>query len=121
MTPPGHPPLNYCEIEDRHGVLVIRMRNQGSYSLEANWWTEILTRCPGPYQGLWIDLFGCSVVSSSFFAGALQLIDHYRNDQLTTISLLNASDRIVRLIDIMNLSGYFTVRPLDRQSGRSII
>lgn len=107
------PHLGYCDVETRQGLLFLRMRKEASQQVEANWWVPIIDYCQGPFQGLWIDLFHCPVVSSSFVAGALQLLEHYRNEQLQRIILLNVSDRVVRLVDIMNLQDFFVVRQHD--------
>lgn len=113
MTASYPPRLDYCDVENRQGILILRMRNESSQQIEAHWWTAITDHCAGPFQGLWIDLFHCPMVSSSFIAGSLQLLEHYRNDKLSKIILLNVSDRVVRLVDIMNLKEFFVVRQHD--------
>lgn len=113
MPDSTRPPLLFGDLEVRQGILILRLRDKSSHALAPNWWTEVTERCAGPLQGLWIDLIHCSIVSSSFIAGALQLLEHYRNQQLTRAHLINASDRIVRLVEIMNLGDYFVISQQD--------
>lgn len=110
MNTSPFPRLDFCDIEVRQDILILRARKDMMSKIQEQWWNQISRLCPGPYHAFWIDLFHCQVASSSFIAGALQLLDHYRNDSLQNIILLNVSDRIVRLIDIMNLQQFFVVR-----------
>ncbi|TVR15182.1 MAG: hypothetical protein EA401_03215 [Planctomycetota bacterium] len=109
------------DVENRQGILVIRLRKERAECMENNWWTEITRRFQGPFQGLWIDCFHAPHVSSSFIAGALQLHDHYRNDVLKQIILINCNDRIARLVEMMNLSSFFIVRGRDDTTSSPVI
>ena len=75
-----------------------------------DWSTDIIRSCAGPVTGIEVDLAHRPMISSTFFAGALRLLDHYRAQGLQRIVLRGASTRIARTVDMMNMGDVFELR-----------
>lgn len=76
-----------------------------------DWSNEIIRSCPGPVGRIEVDLSHHPMISSTFFAGALRLLDHYRaRGGAQLITLRGASSRIVRTVEMMNMTDVFELR-----------
>lgn len=72
-----------------------------------DWSTDIIRSCVGPFRRIDVDLGHRPMISSTFFAGALRILDHYRGQELQRIELRRVSTRIARTIDMMNMGDVF--------------
>jgi len=113
--PPGHEqPAHPLDVEHRGQQLVITPHSDFDRAARnSDWAHQIIRSCPGPVSGITIDLQHVSMVSSSFFAGALTLLEHYRHDDFQHIVLWRVGDRIVRTVDMMHMRNAFIVRQPD--------
>jgi anti-anti-sigma regulatory factor len=107
----NHKLLQAVDVEQRQGALLITLRK--GFDANGNhegWARSIVRACVGPYTSIQMDLRHLPQVSSTFFAGALQVLEAYACDGLRAVILLNVSDRIARTIDMLNLRDRFVVR-----------
>jgi anti-anti-sigma regulatory factor len=70
----------------------------------------VLHWCEGPYEALIVDLIHLDMITSQVVASMLQLLERYRTDSLSTLTLINVSDRVIRLLEMMNLRKLFVIR-----------
>jgi anti-anti-sigma regulatory factor len=76
-----------------------------------DWSRDIIRACTGPFERIEVDLGYRPMISSTFFAGALRILDHYRHEGLQRITLRRVSTRIARTIEMMNMRETFTILP----------
>lgn len=74
-----------------------------------DWADDIIRACHGPFARIEVDLAHRPMISSTFFAGALRLLDHYRDARLQRIVLRHVSTRIARTVEMMNMQDAFQV------------
>jgi anti-anti-sigma regulatory factor len=97
------------EIQDGR-LLLTPGRDFDENAQHVDWAQQIIRSSPGPFSAVIIDLGNRPMISSTFFAGMLQLIDHYQSDTLQRLELHGVSSRIVRTIEMMNMSDAFSIQ-----------
>lgn len=89
------------------GVLTLTVsREFDSGNAHQDWAQQIQTLHPGPFTRVAIDCSGCGLLSSTFFAGIMQLKQHYGQ---TEIALLKPDPRVVRNLSMLKLAQFFTI------------
>lgn len=108
--PYGPNPLQVrpVDMEIRDGELHISVRREfDEGARNASWADTVIDACPGPYRQVVIDLHHRPMISSTFFAGSLQLREHYGKSGRVVVRLVNVSDRIRRTLEMMGLHSVF--------------
>ncbi len=112
MSVPDIPQLKPYELRSEHGVLTITIRKEFDFgSLHQDWAHAILTLHPGPYKAVRLDLTQVGLVSSTFFAGLMQLHFHYTERGTPTLTMVQPDPRVVRNLKIMRMDNLFTIEP----------
>ncbi len=97
-------------VEVRHRDLLITPdRDFDRDTQHHDWSCDIIRACTGPFDHIEVDLGHRAMISSTFFAGALRILDHYRHPELQRITLRRVSTRIVRTLEMMNMHESFTI------------
>lgn len=101
--------LTCCDVEvvGRNALRLTMRDDQDLSHLPTGWAKSVLRACPGDWHQVQIDLRSVPVVSSTFVAGALEMRESLPS--VEHVILLNVSDRVVRLLEIMNLRGHFVI------------
>jgi anti-anti-sigma regulatory factor len=114
MSVPDLPQLKPYELRSEQGVLTVTIRKEFDFgSLHQDWAHSILTLHPGPYQAVRIDMTQVGLVSSTFFAGLMQLHFHYTERGLSALVLVQPDPRVLRNLKIMRMDGLFAIEPRD--------
>lgn len=110
MNIPDIPQLKPFDTQTKDNVLTITIRKEFDFgSLHQDWSHTIIALNPGPFSGVKIDMSQCSLVSSTFFAGLMQLHFHYTNPDLPAITLVQPDYRVVRNLSVMKMDKLFTI------------
>mgnify|MGYP002336241077 CR=1 FL=1 len=92
------------------GVLIIKVRKEFDFgSLHQDWAQSIVAQHPGPYREVRLDLSQCGLVSSTFFAGAVQLHHAYNPTGSTPLVLAHPDPRLVRNLAMLRLDKLFVI------------
>lgn len=113
LTPMAPNPTHFSpvDVELREGYLYITPRRDFDKSEHnTRWAASIIEYARPPLKAIYIDLRNVMMISSNFFAGALQILDRFRNEDVNSVVLYNASDRIIRTIDMMNMRDVFVIK-----------
>jgi hypothetical protein len=117
--PPTSKPVN-LEIRAydalvHEGVLTVTVRKEfDAADLAQDWARKLAISYPGPFKQVMFNLSHCGLVSSTFFAGLLQLHQHFNSDGAhARIRLLFPDPRIVKNLKIT------TGIPADTRTGVS--
>ena len=95
------------QIRERDRDLIVRMHKHFDTSRAIDRWAFHLVRAaPGPYQHVFVDLSGFTLISSTIIAGLVHLRDHHGRHQ-TPLVLVNASDRVRRSLEMTKLDQLF--------------
>ncbi len=78
-------------------------------SLHQDWAHFILARHAGPFKGVVIDLSKCGRVSSTFYAGIMQLHFSYNASGESPLKLLHPDPRMLTNLKILHLEKYFVI------------
>ena len=96
------------EVQDQE-LVIVPDRDFDRDAKSDDWSGDIIRSCVGPFTSITVDLKHRPMISSLFFAGALRLLDHYRNDKLDAITLRGCSTRVARTVEMMNLGETFRI------------
>ena len=92
------------------GALTIKVRKEFDFgSLHQDWAQSIVAQHPGPYREVRVDLSQCGLVSSTFFAGAVQLHHAYNPTGATPLVLVKPDPRLVRNLTMLRLDKLFVI------------
>jgi hypothetical protein len=94
----------------KDGVLTIVIEREFDFgSLHQDWAVSILSQYPGPFRTVRMDMTKCGRVSSTFYAGLMQLHFAYNASGQSPIVLVKPDPRMVANLKILHLQSYFTV------------
>src|SRR4051812_27402176 len=94
------------------GALTIAIRKEfDSGNLHQDWAQSILTMYPGPFTTVRIELSKCGLVSSTFFAGLVQLHFALNADGTKPLVLVKPDPRLVRNLTMLQLNTLFSIEP----------
>lgn len=94
----------------KDGVLDIVIEREFDFgSLHQDWAVTILTMHPGPFTRVRMDMTKCGRVSSTFYAGLMQLHFAYNASGASPITLVKPDPRMVTNLKILHLEPYFVV------------
>ena len=106
------PDLKPYDVLSKDGQLTITIRKEFDFgSLHQDWAHSILTLNPGPFQVVRIDMGNCGLVSSTFFAGLMQLHFFYTGSGAQPLHLVKPDPRVVRNLGIMKMQTLFVIDP----------
>lgn len=92
--------------------LVITIRKEFDFgNLHQDWAHAITVQHPGPFAEVVVDLERTGIVSSTFFAGVMQLHNFYGPRGARPLVLLKPDQRVLRTLTMMRLDKLFTVVP----------
>ncbi len=78
-------------------------------SLHQDWAVSILSRHPGPFTKVQMDMTKCGRVSSTFYAGLMQLHFAFNSSGSRPIVLIKPDPRMVANLKILHLDPYFVI------------
>lgn len=110
-----NPPIKphaYDLEHDIGGPLIIHIREEfDAGKLHRDWAPNIIARYPGPHPQVRIELSRCGSVSSTFFAGLIQLHHAYNKGGTTPLVLVKPDPRLVRNLAVLHFESLFTIEP----------
>lgn len=80
-------------------------------SLHQDWAHHIIVQHPGPYRQVSVDMSHVGLVSSTFFAGLMQLHFHYTANGSEPVLLVKPDARVLRNLKVMRMDTLVTVDP----------
>jgi anti-anti-sigma regulatory factor len=93
-------------------VLTVTIRRAFDFgNLSQDWAHFLAQQWPGPYREVRIDLANCGLVSSTFFAGLIQLHHAYAAKGGQPLLLVRPDPRLVRNLIMLRLDKMFRVEP----------
>ncbi|MCK6490189.1 MAG: STAS domain-containing protein [Planctomycetes bacterium] len=93
-------------------VLLVTIRREFDFgNLHQDWAVSVVSQAPGPFVEVTLDLSQCGLVSSTFFAGLLQLRGHYCPKGSSPLRLRHPDPRVLRNLAIMRLDSLFCIEP----------
>lgn len=109
---PEIPHLRPFDVLAADGLLTITIRKEFDFgSLHQDWAHTVITLHPGPYTKVRLDMVLCGLVSSTFFAGLMQLHFHYTGTGAAPIVLDRPDPRVVRNLQMMRMHELFVIIP----------
>ncbi len=104
--------LRAYDIAIDGGRMVITIRKEFDFgNLHQDWAHAITIQHPGPFTEVVVDLSRTGIVSSTFFAGVMQLHHAYTPTGAKPLTLLRPDNRVLRTLTMMRLDKLFTVVP----------
>jgi anti-anti-sigma regulatory factor len=95
-------------IDGRILTIIIRKEFDAA-GLTQGWATDIIRAHPGPVEEVIIDMSQIGLVSSTFFAGIMQLQAHYSTHGAGRLLLRRPDRRAERNLRVMRLDQFFTI------------
>lgn len=92
-------------------LLVVIRREFDFGNLHQDWAVSVISQATGAFAEVVIDLAQCGLVSSTFFAGLLQLRAHFIKDGMPPLLLRHPDPRVQRNLAIMRLDVLFAIQP----------
>ena len=80
-------------------------------SLHQDWAVSILSLHPGPFTKVRLDMTKCGRVSSTFYAGLMQLHFAFNVSGASPIVLSKPDARVIANLKILHLETYFSIEP----------
>jgi len=94
----------------QNGVLDIVIGREFDFGgLHQDWAVAILSMHPGPFTQVRMDMTLCGRVSSTFYAGLMQLHFAYNASGSNPIVLTKPDPRMVTNLKILHLEPYFVI------------
>ena len=110
MSIPDIPQLKPFDVSSKDGVLTITIRKEFDIgSLHQDWSHSIIILNPGHFAQVKVDMSMCGLVSSTFFAGLMQLHFHYTGTGSRPITLAKPDHRVVRNLAVMKMDKMFII------------
>ena len=110
MNIPDIPQLKPFDIMSKDNILTITIRKEFDLgALHQDWSHTIITMNPGPFAQVKLDMTLCGLVSSTFFAGLMQLHFHYSGTGTGPITLIMPDLRVVRNLAVMKMDKLFVI------------
>ncbi len=105
-------PLRAVDTQVFDGVLTVIVRKDfDSGNVHQDWAQQVQIMRPGPFTKVVIDCSNCGLLSSTFFAGVMQLQQHYGAQGVPPLVLDRPDARIVKNLQILRLAQFFTIIP----------
>ncbi len=102
--------LRAYDVAVTDNKLVITIRKEFDLgNLHQDWAHSIAVQHPGPFALVTIDLSRLGIVSSTFFAGLMQLNQHYNPDGAHRLVLDKPDNRVLRTLTMMRIDQLFTI------------
>lgn len=94
------------------GVLTITVRKDfDAGNIHQDWAQSVQIMHPGPYTKVVFDLAQCGLVSSTFFAGLIQLHQHYTGQEVPPPTIHHPDPRVARNLKALRLESLFKIEP----------
>jgi anti-anti-sigma regulatory factor len=94
----------------KDGVLTIVIEREFDFgSLHQDWAVSILSTHSGPFTRVLIDMSQCGRVSSTFYAGLIQLHFAYNQSGNNPLTLVKPDPRMLTNLKILRLESYFKI------------
>lgn len=94
------------------GALTITVHREfDSGNVHQDWAQQVQVLHPGPFARIVVDCSGCGLLSSTFFAGIMQLQQHYGAQGCPKLVLDRPDPRIVKNLSILRLASFFDIVP----------
>jgi anti-anti-sigma regulatory factor len=91
--------------------LVITIRKEFDFgNLHQDWAHSITVQHPGPFAEVVVDLSRTGIVSSTFFAGLMQLHNFYGPKGSKPLALVKPDNRVLRTLTMMRLDKLFSIQ-----------
>ncbi len=104
------PQLRPFDVSAKDGILTVTIRKEFDFgALHQDWSHVIITMNPGPFEQICIDMTLCGLVSSTFFAGLMQLHFHYTGVGSRPLTLIHPDPRVVRNLAVMRMQPMFVI------------
>jgi anti-anti-sigma regulatory factor len=100
-------------VSGRTLTVTIR-RDFDSGNAAQDWAQQVQVMHPGPFEAVVVDCSGCGLLSSTFFAGIMQLHQFHSaalGARGARVVLDRPDPRIVRNLEILRLHPFFEIRP----------
>lgn len=105
-------PHAYDVTKTTHCLTVIIRKEFDFGNLHQDWAHMLTVNYPETYNELQIDLTACGLVSSTFFAGLVQLHHVFTTTRETKVlTLIKPDPRMVRNLKMLRLDKLFTIIP----------
>ena len=93
------------------GALTITVRREfDSGNVHQDWAQQVQLLHPGPFTKVMVDCSACGLLSSTFFAGIMQLQQYYGEVGCPKLILDRPDGRIVKNLQILRLHTFFDIR-----------
>ncbi len=105
-------PLRAVDTQASNGVLTVTVRKDfDSGNVHQDWAQQVQVLHPGPFTKVVVDCSGCGLLSSTFFAGIMQLQQYYGEQGTERLVLDRPDARIVKNLQILRLNQFFHIIP----------
>lgn len=105
-------PLHAVMTNAVDGVLTILVHKEfDSGNVHQDWAQQVQVMHPGPFTKVVVDCSQCGLLSSTFFAGIMQLRQFYGEQGVPPLVLDRPDPRIVKNLTILRLHAFFTIIP----------
>ena len=94
------------------GILTVTVRKEfDAGNIHQDWAQSVQVMHPGPFTGVVFDLSQCGLVSSTFFAGLIQLHQHYTAQGVPPLTIRHPDPRVARNLKALRLDSLFKIEP----------
>ncbi len=105
-------PLRAVDTVAKDGALTVIMRKEfDAGNVHQDWAQQIQILHPGPFATVTVDCSACGLLSSTFFAGIMQLQQYYGGLGAQPLVLFKPDPRIVKNLTILRLNSFFNIIP----------
>ena len=92
------------------GKLTVTIHREFDFSnLHQDWAHSIVSQHPGPFAAVHLDMSRCGRISSTFYAGLMQLHFAYTAKGAKKLVLEQPDPRLVANLKVLHLEGFFTI------------
>lgn len=111
MTEAGsNTPLRAVDAALKDGVLTVTVRKDfDSGNVHQDWAQQVQLLHPGPFTKVVVDCAASGLLSSTFFAGIMQLQQYYGQLGCPKLVLNRPDARIVKNLQILRLHTFFDI------------
>lgn len=93
-------------------VLTVTVRKEfDAGNIHQDWAQSVQIMRPGPYAKVVFDLSLCGLVSSTFFAGLIQLHQHYTGQGVPPLTIHHPDPRVARNLKALRMESLFKIEP----------
>ena len=104
--------LGPIDTSTADGVLTVLVHKEfDSGNIHQDWAQSVQVMHPGPFARIVVDCSQCGLLSSTFFAGIMQLQQHFGAQGCPPLVLHQPDPRIVKNLQILRLHTFFTIIP----------